>query len=257
MRPLADRVKRQWTLRNGRRARLDYAALYERHAAWASTDEEIVGAGDFDRLGRVELAILAEAGLQPTDVLVDFGCRTGRLALHAVPFLEGGEYIGIEISKAILRRAEEKVAEAHPDPPCRITWFHNTASAFPLPDASADLICAFSVFTHMEHEDAYRYLVDALRVTRSGGRFVFSCLPLELEFSREIFREAAAFPLAERWRRVRNITTSRDLMDSIATLAGWRVASWYRGDDPTFVVPGLSELEALGQSVCVLERSRA
>jgi hypothetical protein len=125
-----------------------------------------------------------------------------------------------------------------------------------LPDASADLICAFSVFTHMEHEDAYRYLIDGLRVTRAGGRFVFSCLPLELELSREIFREAAAFSLAERWRRVRNVITSRDLMDSIADLAGWRVISWYRGDEPTFDVPGLRERAALGQSVCVLERPR-
>jgi glycosyltransferase involved in cell wall biosynthesis len=71
---------------------------------WASADEEIVGGGDFYQLRRVELAILVESGLLPTDVLVDCGYGTGRLALHAVPFLEGGEYIGIEISKETLRR---------------------------------------------------------------------------------------------------------------------------------------------------------
>jgi SAM-dependent methyltransferase len=247
----------QLSRRLGRRhVALDYAALYEAHAARASTDEEIVGSGDFDRLGRIELAILVDAGLRPTDVLVDFGCGSGRLALHAVSFLRGGAYIGIEISETILRRAKQNVAETHADQHCRIAWLRNRSSDFPLPDGSVDIICAFSVFTHMEHEDSYRYLADALRVVRPGGRFVFSCLPLELEAARQIFLDNAALSLEERWRRVRNVTTSREFMDAISVLAGWRVASWSRGDEPTFFVPGLDERAALGQSVCVLERPR-
>ena len=66
----------------------DYEALSENLAATDLSDEEIVGEGDFDRVGAIELASLREAGLQPSNVLVDFGCGTGRLALHAVPFLQ-------------------------------------------------------------------------------------------------------------------------------------------------------------------------
>jgi hypothetical protein len=112
-------------------------------------------------------------------------------------------------------------------------------------------MCAFSVFTHMEHEDAYRYLVDAARVVRPGGTVVFSCLPLEFETAHQIFVNEAAFALAERWTRVRNVTTSRELMEAIATLAGWTVASWYSADQ-TFTLPESAERAALGQSVCVL-----
>lgn len=83
---------------------------------------------------------------------------------------------------------------------------------------------------------------------------MFSCLPLDLDVSRKIFRDSAALSLSERWGRVRNVTTSRDLMDAVAALAGWHVVSWYPGDEPTFVAPGLGEPAALGQSVCVLER---
>ena len=110
------------------------------------------------------------------------------------------------------------------------------------------MVCAFSVFTHMEHEDSYRYLLDAFRVVRPGGSFVFSCLPLDLPAAQEIFVAEAALPVAERWRRVRAVTTSRDLMDAISTLAGWRVTDWYGGDHPFL------DQTALGQSVCVLER---
>jgi SAM-dependent methyltransferase len=243
-------------LLSARRPTVDYAALYDNLAALALTDEDIVGRGDFDLFGRIELAILVDAGLRPADVLVDFGCGTGRLALHAVRFLEGGQYIGVEISEAILRRAERNVAKAHPDPPCRLRWVHSTARTFPLADASADMICAFSVFTHLEHEDSYQYLCDAVRVVRPGGRFVFSCLAFELEAARRMFCESAARSLSERWRRVRNVITSRDLAEGIASLAGWRVVAWHRGDEPAFAVPGLTERMALGQSVCVLERPR-
>jgi ubiquinone/menaquinone biosynthesis C-methylase UbiE len=234
----------------GRFVTLDYEKLYEAHVAAAASDEEVVGAGDFDLIGAIELAALRQAGLRPRDVLVDLGCGTGRLALHAVPILQGGHYVGIEISQTILGRAKKHVAETHPDPPCQVTWLHNTETTFPLGDRSVDMVCAFSVFTHIEHEDTYRYLIDALRVVRPGGTFVFSCLPIDLPAARDIFVAEARLPLAERWRRVRSIATTRDLMDTISTLAGWRVAAWY-GSDYLFL-----EQAALGQSVCALERPR-
>lgn len=226
----------------------DYETLSESLAATDVSDEEIVGEGDFDRVGAIELASLREAGLQPTDALVDFGCGTGRLAMHAVPFLQGGHYVGIEIARTILERAKKRVSETHPNPPCQLTWLHNTETTFPLGDGSVDVVCAFSVFTHIEHEDSYRYLVDALRVVRPGGKFVFSCLPLDMPAAQEIFVAEARLPLADRWRRVRAITTSRDLMDAISTLAGWRVAAWYGGDH------AFLNQWALGQAVCMLER---
>ena len=37
--------------------------------------------GDFDVMGRVEVAILRHYGLKPTDHLIDVGCGSGRLAL--------------------------------------------------------------------------------------------------------------------------------------------------------------------------------
>jgi hypothetical protein len=81
------------------------------------------------------------------------------------------------------------------------------------------MVCAFSVFTHMEHEASYRNLVDALRVVRLGGRFVFSCSPLDLPAAQELFVAEATLPLAESWGPVCSLTTSRDLMDAISTLA--------------------------------------
>ena len=162
----------------------------------------------------------------------------------------------MDISETMLRRARQTVSTAHPDPPCRVKWLRSTGTTFPLRTASADFICAFSVFTHMEHEDSDRYLVDALRVVRPDGRFVFSCLPLELDFARQVFRDSASVSLSERWSRARNVATSRDFMDAISELAGWHIVAWHRGDEPTVPLAGINERAAFGQSICVLERPR-
>jgi SAM-dependent methyltransferase len=232
----------------------DYETLYANVGALALSDEALVGPGDFGRVGAIELAILREAGLEPHHALVDLGCGAGRLALHAVPFLERGEYVGIDISRHALRRAAANLAQLQPPPSCRVSWLHNVETSFPLGDGVADVVCAFSVFTHIEHEDTYRFLADAISIVREGGRFVFSCLPLELGVSREVFLESAAVPLQKRWRRVRNVTTSRDMMDALADLAGWRVVGWYDGDEPRWSIEGSTAPAMLGQSICFLER---
>ena len=52
----------------------------------------------------------------------------------------------------------------------------NRALYIPAPDACADMVCAFSVFTHLLHTETYLYLEDIRRVLRPGGRLVFSFL---------------------------------------------------------------------------------
>jgi hypothetical protein len=75
---------------------------------------------------------------------------------------------------------------------------------------SVDMIRAFSVFTHIEHEDSYLYLKEALRVVRPGGRFVFSCGPVSTTLGKETFLASAGRFLQARYRTVRHIATSRD-----------------------------------------------
>ena len=60
------------------------------------------------------------------------------------------------------------------------------------------MVCAFSVFTHIEHEDSYLYLEEALRIVRPGGRFVFSCVPINTSWGEETFLGAAAKDLHSR-----------------------------------------------------------
>lgn len=228
-----------------------YEALYEAHAR--AHGDEVIGDGSFDLIGRLELSVLLAEGLQPSHKVVDLGCGTGRLALYLIPALRGGVYSGIEISKSILDRARASIEAAIPNPPCRVEWIHQTTPRFLFPDASIDMIAAFSVFTHMEHEDTYLYLKDALRVIKPGGRFLFSCLPMDLAIAHQIFRDSATGDFQHRWNNVRNVTTSQELMEAVARLAGWSPLRWYKGDVSNIRLFDSGEIWTFGQSICVLE----
>ena len=42
----------------------------------------------------------------------------------------------------------------------------------PAPDGEADMVCFFSVLTHLLHEESYVYLQDARRVLKPTGKLV-------------------------------------------------------------------------------------
>lgn len=230
-----------------------YEELYEARIRATSPDVAI-GSGrlPFDTVGRLELEVMKREGLKPTDTLVDLGCGSGRLAVHAIPALPGGRYVGIDISRSMLDAARERVEEEIPDPPCSVSWIHQTSPVFALDADSVDMICAFSVINHMEHEDAYLYFKEALRVVRPGGRFVFSCLPAGTERAREVFLKSASMDLQTRQRRVRHVVTSRALIEEVARLAGWEPVRWYDGDEALWLADD-GKPQEFHQSVCVLE----
>ncbi|MEA2844480.1 MAG: hypothetical protein QOJ69_2151 [Actinomycetota bacterium] len=214
-----------------------YEMLYESHAT-SQTDETVVG--DLS-LGPIELEILVDHGLRPTDTLVDLGCGIGRLACEVARWMDGGEYIGTDVSDTMLRRAQSRLAALDTPPKCTVRWIKQRGTTFDLPDQSADMISAFSVFTHIEHEDTYNFLHDGRRLIRPDGRFVFSCLPMDLLPSRYLFDASARLDFSERWARIRNVTTSVDLMDAISRMAGWEPERWI----PT-------STDYFGQTICVL-----
>lgn len=246
-----ERAKKQ--LSRTDKEELSYEALYEARIRATSPDAAIGGGtSTFDKVGRSELEILKREGLRPADTLVDLGCGTGRLAVHVIPTLAGGHYVGIDISRSMLEAAKKRIDETVPDPPCRVSWVHQTTPAFALDAGSVDVICAFSVINHMEHEDAYLYFKEALRVVRPGGRFVFSCLPVGTERAREVFLKSAAMDMQTRQRRVRHVVTSRSLMEEVVRLAGWTPVRWHSGDEE-IRLPDSGESRRFHQSILVLE----
>jgi ubiquinone/menaquinone biosynthesis C-methylase UbiE len=197
--------------------------------------EQAVG-GDFETVGLLERDILILHGLQPDGYLIDVGCGSGRLANPLTSYLRG-PYLGVDIVPELVDYARKLVGR--PD------WRFEVSNGLNIPerDEAADIVCFFSVFTHLLHEQSYAYLQEARRVLKPGGRVVFSFLEFAVPGHWPIFEAARADiggsdPLI--------VFLGRDAIDAWASHLDLSIIAVNAPEEPN--------LPNLGQSVCVLEK---
>ena len=148
----------------------DYERLVANLVAAHPIDEamSLAVGGGYDLLGQIEREILRYIGLRDGMTVVDLGCGSGRLS-HALGKAFKIEYTGIDIVQALLDYAKTKS-------PANYKFLLNRSLTLPLESGTADIICAFSVFTHLLHAETYLYLEEMRRVLKPGGKVVFSFL---------------------------------------------------------------------------------
>lgn len=211
--------------------------------------------GEFDAFGVIESELLRFYGLRPDDTLIDVGCGSGRLAIP-LSRTHRGRYLGLDLAPDLLTYAEENCAR--PD------WRFKVVDGLRIPEAGgvADMVCFFSVLTHMLHEQSYLYLKEARRVLKTGGRIVFSFLEYAVDGHWPTF--AATVENARRADgRPLNVFIHRDAIHAWAEHLNLRVDDLRSGEDHFIPLSApltlessvvLSERANLGQSVCVLSR---
>ena len=148
----------------------DYERLVADLIATKPLDEAISFAvgGGYEAVGTIERDLLCWAGLRDGMALIDLGCGSGRLASATGKSLKI-EYIGVDIIQSLLDYAASRS-------PINYQFILNRTLAIPAADDSADMVCAFSLFTHLLHSETYLYMEDAKRVLKSGGKLVFTFL---------------------------------------------------------------------------------
>ena len=204
-----------------------YERVYDAHAVIESLALSVGEGGD--SVGIAELDALILAGMTPKSRVFDFGCGTGRLAKFAIPFLEDGKYFGSDISSEMLRIFENEIKDKKGQ-----HLYHQVGFEFPKVGDCVDFIAAFSVFTHMEPEDAFGYLKSMHSISSSETKLVVSILDIESTLGRHVFQNQAAIPFDQRWRAVRNFVTSKDFFECIAHLAGWELQEWITDENQEF-----------------------
>jgi SAM-dependent methyltransferase len=190
------------------------------------------------------------AGMNQETNFFDFGCGTGRLAAQAVPFLNSDKYAGSDISKTMLSQADSLVKGFGKN----ARFFHQVTYKFPEQKLPIDMFSAFSVFTHMEHEDTYRYLCEAHRIASRNAIFVASILPISTALGESVFLSDSSVDFKDRWKNVRNVSTSLDFFQKIAELSGWKILEILNGDENSIPSRFGGESSCLGQTVVVMQR---
>ena len=171
--PLTRRNARNWATKTDfRKTHNRVVKVLRQSYSPAEAAKKAVG-GEFDAIGVLLREALVYHGLRKTDYLIDVGCGSGRLAKPLSTYLEGS-YLGIDVVPELVTFARKLVAR--PD------WRFEVAKGLTIPEADqkADMVCFFSVLTHLLHEESFVYLREARRVLKPGGKIVASFLDFRM-----------------------------------------------------------------------------
>jgi 2-polyprenyl-3-methyl-5-hydroxy-6-metoxy-1,4-benzoquinol methylase len=207
---------------------------------------------DFEANGVVERELLIQCGLRPEHFLVDVGCGSGRLAVPLASWLTG-RYLGIDIVPELVEYAARHVNR--PD------WRFEPAAGFTIPaaDGEADMVCFFSVLTHLLHEQSYLYLTESRRVLKRGGRIVFTFIEFATPHHWNLFEDSIRH--VDDARQPLNVFISRDAIRLWAQHLGLEVELIRESVEPHIPIPHpvryddgrtAEGMVALGQSIAVL-----
>lgn len=109
--------------------------------------------------------VLAAAGVQTGEQLLDVACGTGILARHAVDQVGSpDQVVGLDLNEGMLEVARRKAPA--------VTWRQGRAEALPFADQSFDVVV--SQFGLMFFDDRVRALQEMLRVLRPGGKLAIA-----------------------------------------------------------------------------------
>jgi len=239
----------------------DYKKTYERHVSSLEgrlprKDDALQMAigGEFEAVGKLEYHLLRSLGLSDGQLVVDVGCGCGRLAVQLARF-PLIRYVGCDVVQRLLDHASE--ISGRPD----WRFVCSDGAGIPCEDGAADLVCFFSVFTHLLHEDIFRYFRESARVLKPGGRLVFSFLEFRIRCHWTPFIETVQSTLPGQHM---NQFIDRDAIRAWAEHAGFEVVQLHDGDKPHIPIPEeirwengarMGTLGNLGQSVAVLVKA--
>lgn len=201
--PPRDAYGRVWdqSSTNIRHARLSVAG-YDDDAEWRRT-----GVASAEYMVRA-----CEIGSR--DTVLEIGCGAARVGVHLAPLC--GQWIGADVSRNMLRHAEEALrgtgTGAGGGAANNVRFVQlNGYDLEGVADATIDAVYCTAVFMHLEEWDRYRYVREAFRVLRPGGRVYYDNFNLLTEEGWALFDETARLDVAIRPPNVSKSSTPEEL----------------------------------------------
>lgn len=150
--------------------------------------------------------IVEQARVTPNDTVLEIGCGTGRVGIKLAP--RCGHWIGSDVSQNMLRHAKETLRDLK-----NVSFLHlNGTDLHGIADQSVDVAYCSGVFMHLDEWDRYRYVVEARRVLKPGGRLYIDNFNLRSEEGWALFEDLYHLEPAARPPNISRSSTPEELL---------------------------------------------
>lgn len=192
------------------------------------TDED-----ELDRSGSHTVEVLDRlVGIHPSDIVLEIGCGVGRVGKLVSP--KCLKWIGADISRSMLQYAAKRLKGLENVELLELS----TVGLVEVPDDSIDVVYSTVVFMHLYEWDRYRYVLEAFRILRPGGRCFFDNVDITSDHGWKVFMEGCSFDINRRPAHLSMASTGEE-MQTYALRAGLRDVKVHRWDDAWVGVTGI------------------
>ena len=153
----------------------DWTAFYrDRMNSHAATSRNVRPPAVYVEGGLEHLEHLKALGMRPHHRMLDYGCGILRTARFAVPYLDTGSYVGVDISDIRIDKGRALLAEFGIAPNSYEAFTVSDCELRELEGYSFDYVWAQSVLTHMPAREIRTMLRAMKRLLAPCGVFVFT-----------------------------------------------------------------------------------
>jgi hypothetical protein len=149
--------------------------------------------GRWEEYGQLEFDFLVSRGLKPEHVLLDIACGSLRAGVKFIPYLDAGNYLGIEKEDSLIKQglakelAPEVAAEKRPE------LVVSGDFEFERFSKQSDYSLAWSLFTHLTRPDLEKCLANLRAQVPETHQFYATFLPGEEQENEAKSHAHAAF----------------------------------------------------------------
>lgn len=178
----------------------------------------------FTSTGQATVDLLREfVGIRASDVFLEIGCGVGRVGRALAPLCR--TWIGSDISANMIGHARRRLHDLS-----NVQFVELSGTGLKeIPDTSVDVVYCTVVFMHLYEWDRCRYVYDAYRVLRPGGRVFYDNVDIASPHGKRTFDEALTLDPLHRPAHL-SMTSSGDELEAYARWAGFehiRVHRWH------------------------------
>lgn len=210
-------------------------------------------------------------GLNEETSFLDLGCGPGRIAIGILDTVGDIEkYRGVDVNERYVRWAQHHITFNHPTFQFRHVNLKNAHYnpkgeemgqdiSFPFANEEFDIVCLFSVFSHMLTEDVRKYLKELRRVIGPSGRILMTAnledgVP-EVTENPEGYRGTKEYIM-----RLQTVRYNREFFEGLLEESGLHLESYepsVKQGQRTLIVSKKSDKELAGQHLSARDTRKA